>query len=239
MYADSMEDPDRTESFESFRMSFSYGTRNDLNFKFFKSMSDDDCASFLQDLLDRLGDAYDTGDVGPLIEAAYEAQVAAYAPPDGGPAPKFAFDDGPFTEVATPIDSARIGLLATSGHFVAGDDPEPFGEQNMSQGDAVRRIDESLTSTPFLSEIPSDTPTGDLRVRHGGYDIRSALRDPNVTLPIDRLREADADGRVGSLAPTFYSYPGATSHGRLRREIPGWLERIQAQDVDLMLLVPV
>ena len=234
-----MEDPDRTESFESFRKSFSYGTRNDLNFKFFKSMSDDDAASFLQGLLDRLGDAFDTGDVGPLIEAAYEAQVAAYAPRDGGPAPKFAFDDGPFTEVPIPIDSARVGLLTTSGHFVAGDDPEPFGEQNMSQDDAVRRIAESLTSAPFLSEIPSDTPTGDLRVRHGGYDIRSALRDPNVTLPIDRLRKADADGRVGSLAAIFYSYPGATSHGRLRGAIPGWLERIQAQVVDLMLLVPV
>ena len=234
-----MEDPDCTESFESFRKSFSYGTRNDLNFKFFKSMSDDDAASFLQGLLDRLGDAFDTGDVGPLIEAAYEAQVAAYAPRDGGPAPKFAFDDGPFTEVAIPIDNARVGLLTTSGHFVAGDDPEPFGEQNMSQDDAVRRIAESLTSAPFLSEIPSDTPTGDLRVRHGGYDIRSALRDPNVTLPIDRLRKADADGRVGSLAAIFYSYPGATSHGRLRGAIPGWLERIQAQVVDLMLLVPV
>ena len=234
-----MVEPDHTESFASFRKSFSYGTRNDLNFKFFKSMSDDDAASFLQELLDRLGDAYDTGDIEPLIEAAYEAQVAAYAPPAGGPPPKFAYEDGPFTEVAIPIESARVGLLTTSGHFVARDDPEPFGEHNMSQDDAVRRIAESMKSTPVLSEIPSDIPTGDLRVRHGGYDIRSALRDPNVTLPIDRLREADADGRVGSLAPTFYSYPGATSHGRLRSELPGWLERIRAQDVDLMLLVPV
>jgi len=234
-----MAEPDRTESFGSFRKSFSYGTRNDLNFKFFKSMSDDDAASFLQDLLDRLGDAYDTGDVGPLIEAAYEAQLVGYTPTTGGPVPKFAYEDGPFTEVAIPVGRARVGLLTTSGHFVAGDDPEPFGEQNMSQDDAVRRIAESLTSTPFLSEIPSNTPTGDLHVRHGGYDIRSALRDPNVTLPIDRMREADADGRVGSLAPTFYSYPGATSHGRLRGELPGWLERIHAQDIDLMLLVPV
>jgi hypothetical protein len=234
-----MPEPDHTESFESFRKSFSYGTRNDLNFKFFGSMSDDDAASFLQELLDLLGDAYDTGDVGPLIEAAYEAQVAGYTPPTGGPPPKFAFENGPFTEVTLPVENARVGLLTTSGHFIVGDDPEPFGEEKMSQDDAVRRITESLASTPILSEIPSDIPTGDLHVRHGGYDIRSALNDPNVTLPIDRLREAVDDGRVGSLAPTFYSYPGATSHGRLRRELPDWLERIRAQDVDLMLHVPV
>ena len=234
-----MPDPDNRESFASFRLSFSYGERNDLNFKFFKATSDDDAASFLQELLHRLGDAYDTGDAGPLIEAAYEAQVAGYLPPPGGPAPKFAYEDGPFTPVATAVENATVGLLTTSGHFVAGDDPWPLGEQTMTQNDAVNRIGEFLSSMPSLSEIPCDTPIRDLRVRHGGYDIRSALRDPNVTFPIDRLREAVDEGRAGSLASTFYSYPGATSHGRMRQVLPGWMERIHADDVDVMLLVPV
>ena len=220
-------------------MSFSYGARSDLNFKFFKITPDDDAATFLQELLHRLGDAYDTGDVIPLIEAAYEAQVAGYAPPPGGPAPKFSFDDGPFTPMTTAVGNAAVGLLTTSGHYVVGDDPQPLGEHAMTQRDAEQRIGEFLSTTPALSEIPSDTDTRDLRVRHGGYDIRSAVRDANVTFPIDRLREAVDDEKVGSLAPTFYSFPGATSHGRLRQEMPGWLERIQADNVDVMLLVPV
>jgi hypothetical protein len=239
MYAGLMSDPNHAESLESFRESFSYGTRNDLNFKFFKAMADDEAASFLQDLLDRLGDAYDTGDAGPLIEAAYEAQVAGYLPPPGAPLPKFALDDGPFTPVATAIETARVGLLSTSGHYVDGDDPLPLGEGTLTQDDAVSRIGELMTSAPTLSDIPSDTATGDLCVRHGGYDIRSAQKDPNVTFPIDRLREANEDGRVGSLAPTFFSFPGATSHGKLRGELPGWIERIHAGDPDVMLLVPV
>lgn len=234
-----MPDQDQPESLESFRQSFSYGTRNDLNFKFFKTASDDDAAAFLQELLHRLGDAYDTGDAGPLIEAAYEAQVAGYLPHPDAPTPKFAYDDGPFTPVTTAVENATVGLLTTSGHFVAGDDPQPFGEQAMTQGDAVKRIGEAMSSAPTLSDINSDTPTGELAVRHGGYDIRSALHDPNVTFPIDRLREADTDGRVGSLAPTFFSFQGATSHGRLRGELPGWIERIHAQKIDVMLLVPV
>jgi hypothetical protein len=234
-----MPDPDHAESLEAFRLSFSYGKRNDLNFKFLRTTSDDDAASFLQELLHRLGDAYDTGDVAPLIEAAYEAQVSGYLPPPDARAPKFAFADGPFTPMSTSVVNARIGMLTTSGHFVVGDDPNPFGEEAMTQDDAVQRIGEFLGTAPTLSEIPSDTPSGDLRVRHGGYDIRSAVRDPNVTFPIDTLREARDDGRVGSLAPTFFSFPGATSHGRMRGELDGWIQRIHNEEVDAMLLVPV
>jgi len=234
-----MSDPEHPESLEAFRLSFSYGKRNDLNFKFFKSTSDDDAASFLQELVHLLGDAYDTGDVAPLVEAAYEAQVSGYLPPPDAPAPKFAFNDGPFTPVTMAVGNARVGMLTTSGHFIVGDDPQPFGEQDMTQEHAARRIGEFLGAAPTLSEIALDTPTADLRVRHGGYDIRSAVRDPNVTFPIDRLREADKDGRIGSLASTFFSFPGATSHGRLRQKLPQWIERIHEENVDVMLLVPV
>ncbi len=234
-----MADNTAPESLEAFRNSFSYGTRSDLNFKFLKMMSDEDAAAFLQTLLHQLGDAYDTGDVGPLIEAAYEAQIAGYLPSPDAPPPKFSFDEGPFTPVTTAPANAKVGMLTTSGHFVVGDDPEPFGETEMTQREATERIGEFLTATPSLSEIPSDTPTSDLRVRHGGYDIRSAVRDPNVTFPIDRLREARDDGRIGGLASTFFSFTGATSRGRLRGELPGWIERIHAEGVDVVLLVPV
>jgi len=234
-----MSDSEQHESFESFRKSFVYGDRNDLNFKFFNTLSDDETATFIQTLLDRLGDAYDSGDVQPLIDAAYEAQVAGYTPdPDAQP-PKYLYETGPFTPLERPLPDSRIGLLTTSGTFVAGDDPMPFGVRNMTQEEAVGRIGEFLRDTPVLSEIPSDTPTTELRVRHGGYDISSALADPNVTFPIDRFREARDEGRVGELAQTFFSFSGATAQGRLRRELPGWVERIHEEDIDVMLLVPV
>lgn len=234
-----MHEPQEPESFEQFRRSFSYGDRNDLNFKFFRGASDDDVAAFLQDLLHKLGDAYDTGDVLPLIHAAYEAQVAGYAPDPDAPLPPFANDDGPFTPTEMSVANATLGMVTTSGHFVAGDDPKPFGESGLTQQGAVDRIGEFLKDTPVLSEIPSDTPASNLRVRHGGYDIRSAVRDPNVAFPIDRLREAQERGEIGSLASTFFSFPGATAQGRLRKELPGWVERIHEEDIDVMLLVPV
>lgn len=229
----------QSESLEAFRRSFSYGTRNDLNFKFFKGLSDDEVASFLQTLLDELGSAYDTGDIQPLIDAAYTAQVAGYAPVPDGPPPMYEYGSGPFTPFDLSVTEARIGLLTTSGHFLRDDDPQPFGEPAMTQEQAVARISEFIRSAPVLSEIPSSSPTSDLRVRHGGYDIRSAERDPNVTFPIERLREALAEGRVGELADIFYSFPGATAQGRLRTVVPEWVERLHNQEIDLMLLVPV
>ncbi len=234
-----MDTTETQESFESFRRSFSYGTRNDLNFKFLKSVPDEEAAQFFQDLLHLLGDAYDSGDVAPLIERAYEAQVAGYSPSPSDPPSKFLYDDGPFAAAETAVANARLGLLTTSGHFVKGDDPEPFGEPDLTQGEAVARIGDFLKDHPTLSEIPSQSHGGDLRVRHGGYDIRAALKDPNVTFPIDRLNESVSTGRVRELAPTFYSFPGATAQGRLRRELPTWIDRIKSEQVDHMLLVPV
>jgi D-proline reductase (dithiol) PrdB len=224
------------ETFDEFRRSFSYGSRNNLNFKFMKSMSDADAADFLATVLLQLGDAYDTGDVTSMIDTAIEAQIAGYAPKQADMPPMFEFDNGPFTPASTPISEATIGLLTTSGHFLEDDDPEPEG---MTQADAVDRISESLRETPILSEIPRTSDADSITVRHGGYDITSAEIDPNVSFPIDRLSELEQDGAIGELTSTYFSFPGATSQGRLKRELGGWIDRIKEENLDYMLLVPV
>ncbi len=230
-----MKDP-TGESLGDFLRSLSYGSRNDLSFKFLRHLPDDAAAEFLRALLALLGDAYDTGDVTPLIRLAYEAQIEAYAPKSGA---GWAYETAPFTPLRKPIAQSRVLLITSSGHFVDGDDPEPFGVVGMTQDEAAARIDDFLREAPTLSVIPRDTAPGDLRVRHGGYDIRSAQRDPNVTLPRDQLLEAEAAGRIGGLAADLLSFPGATAQGRLLKVLPQWLERIRGADVDLALLVPV
>lgn len=225
-----------SESFADFRRSFSYGSRNDLSFKFLKHMSDAATAELLRALLDELGNAYDTGDVAPLIDLAYDAQVAAYAREDMS---RWTYDDGPFTPLSKPLSESRVLLLTSSGHFAAGSDPEPFGVSDMTQEEAVARIGDFLREAPVLSAIPRDIHPDGLRVRHGGYDVRSVRRDPNVALPRDRLVEAEETGRIGELAPELLSFPGATAQGRLEQALPGWVDRIRGADVDLALLVPV
>ena len=224
------------ESLAAFLRSFSYGSRNDLSFKFLKHLPVDAAAELLRALLEELGDAYDTGDLAPLIRLAYEAQVDAYSREDTS---RWTYDAGPFTPLQKTLSGSRLALITSSGHSVEGDDPEPFGVPHMTQAEAVARIGDFLREAPVLSVVPRDTDPGALRVRHGGYDIRSVQRDPNVAFPRDLLVAAEAAGRIGALAPEILSFPGATAQGRLRQVLPGWVDRVRGADVDLALLVPV
>jgi hypothetical protein len=38
----------------------------------------------------------------------------------------------------------------------------------------------------------------------------------------------------------MYSFSGATSQGRLRKQaLPGWIDRVKGDGIDVLLLVPV
>ena len=149
------------------------------------------------------------------------------------------FDDGPFASFDLSIPDAKIGLVTTTGHFVEGDDPAPLGFQGMSQQDAMDNISQLLREAPVLSEIPAETPKDKLRIRHGGFDITSAQIDPNVCFPIDTLASLVEGGTIASTSSTYYSFPGATSQGRLRKVIDEWVATILDEPVDAVLLVPV
>lgn len=224
------------ESFVDFKNSFNDGSRTDLNFKFLKGLPADEAASFFQGLLWKLGDMLDDGDASRLIAHVKEWQARNYS----GAVPRWSYDDGPFTPLSKPVSEARLALLTSSGHFVDGQDPRPFGVENMSQEEAVQRIVSFLRTAPELSEIPLDTPPERLRVRHPGYDIRGSQADPNVSFPLYQLLSLAEDGVIGGLVDPAYSFVGAAAQTPLLREQgPQWVQRIQRQGADGAILVPV
>jgi hypothetical protein len=229
------------ETFEHFRKSFAYGSRTDLAFKFLKELGDEAAADFLQALLSVVGQASDDGDVGPLIDHVNAWQARAYAPRDGtAHGGTWVYDDGPFTPLGKSISDARVALFTSSGHSVEGQDPEPFGVKHMTQEEAIPRILEFLRSQPQLSVIPADTPNDRLRVRHPGYDIRGAQADPNVSFPLERLRELARERAVGELAAEAYSFVGAAAQARIIAESgPQWATLLKAHGVEAVVLVPV
>lgn len=228
-----------SETFEEFRRSFSYGSRSNLDFKFLKSLPDDEAAEFFRRLLDELGDSYDHGDIHRLIQLAIDWQIRGYGLQEGVDR-RWVYEDGPFTEPAKPLSESRVALFTSSGHFAAGDDPRPFGVEDMTQQEAEDRIGDFVRAEPTLSRIPVDTVHQDLRVRHGGYDISSAAADPGVTFPVTVLRELEAEGMIGELHKDAFSFPGATSQMRIIKESgPEWAGMLSDEEVDLVLLVPV
>ena len=198
-------------------------------------MTDADAAQFFQDLLWKLRDAFNDGRFDHLLEHVNEWQVRAYSG-EG----KWAYAEGPFSPRQHDLSDSRLVLITSSGHFVEGDDPEPFGVKNMSQAEAEVRIKDFIRAEPELSSIRVDTPVANLKVRHGGYDTRGAQVDPGVAFPIEILRELEAEGRIGELALNAYAFVGAGSQRRLLKDAgPQWAKMIQEQQIDAALLVPV
>lgn len=217
-------------SFESFRKSFYYGEHSDMQAKFLAAMSDEQAADAVAEVLARLGDAFDTGDLGPVRDAVYAAQVQAYRQDDSA-----TVADAPFTPLDGALTDHRLALVSAGGVFRTDDDP--MGPDGPTQQESLGLIKEFLRSAPTLSAIPTDTPDEALTARHPGYDARTAQRDPGTVLPLAVLRELQSEGQV-RLADTHYSFTGATSQVRLREQAaPQWVERLRSEGVDACLLV--
>lgn len=219
-------------TFEDFRRSFYYGARADMQFKYLASMTDTDAADAIARILRLVGEALDTGDWQRVQQAAFEAQVAGYR---SATPVEPEFDWAPFQPLRAPLEQVPLALISAGGVFRRDDDPA--GPHGPTQQEVVGEIKEYLRGTPTLTEIPNGTPVTELSARHPGYDATSAQRDPNTVFPLDVLRELAQEERV-QLAPTHFSFVGATSHVRLREHIAGdWAQRLLEARVGAALLV--
>jgi hypothetical protein len=206
-----------------------------MNFKFLKNLSNEDAGEFFKQLLQKLGESFDDGQLDCLHQFLIEWQMRGYAARGS-----YAYDDAPFTPLQKSIAQSRLLLLTSSGHFADGHDPEPFGIKNMTQQHAEDLIHDFLKAEPTLSAIPIDTPRSHLRVRHGGYDIHGAQTDPNIVFPLERLRELQKEGMIGALVEDAYSFIGATAQTRLLKHSgPEWVRLFKQKQVDAALLVRI
>lgn len=120
------------------------------------------------------------------------------------------------------LSQRRVAIVSSAGLVVRGGDP-------FRGRDADYRI------------IPADTRPGELLLSHisVNFDRTGFQEDWNVVFPIDRLRELAAEGAIGSVAKTHYSFMGATDPVQMEpyaRELSG---RLKQDAVDAVILSPV
>ena len=129
----------------------------------------------------------------------------------------------PFTRPKKPLSESRLAIVTSAGLHLREDRP-------FTAGDPTYRV------------IPSDTPATSLVQSHTsiGFDRTGVLEDINVVFPIDRLREMVASGRVGQLAPHFYSFMGAQrdTSAIKNRTAPEVADLLLDMEVDVVLLTP-
>ncbi|MDG2113573.1 MAG: glycine/sarcosine/betaine reductase selenoprotein B family protein, partial [Actinomycetota bacterium] len=90
--------------------------------------------------------------------------------------------------------------------------------------------------------LPGDVEFSEVVLSHisANFDRSAFQRDPNISFPLDRLREMAVDGEIGGVANWHYSFMGAMPNPSMFEETGTEVGRLLAADgVDVVLLVPV
>lgn len=136
------------------------------------------------------------------------------------PVPPFAFE--PFV-AGPPVNQRRVAIVTTAGLHQR--DQARFGF-----GDPSYRV------------IPGDFEGAELIMSQGStnFDRTGFVQDVNTVFPVDRLRELQAQGAVGSIAKFHYSVSAAFSDPfdfePTARELA---ELLKNDRVDAAVLIPV
>jgi len=130
-----------------------------------------------------------------------------------------------------------------AGPWVA---PKPLHESTVaivSTAGMHRRTDAPFTPGALDYRIvPGDASFDDMVLSHisTNFDRSAFQQDPNISFPLDRLREMAADGEIGAVSNWHYSFMGAMPNPALFEDTGTEVGRLLAADgVDVALLVPV
>jgi D-proline reductase (dithiol) PrdB len=89
--------------------------------------------------------------------------------------------------------------------------------------------------------IPATTRPADLLCSHISinFDRTGFQEDWNVVFPLDRLNELAAEGRIGSVGATHYSFMGAADPLEMEAAAREVADRLREDGVDAVILPPV
>ncbi len=133
------------------------------------------------------------------------------------------YNDVPFASLGKSLPECRIGVVTTAG--------KPEAEvklDSLGLGLSVRE----------LYTLPSKPPPTTLYTKDLAWDKEAThTEDIDSFLPLNRLWEYAADGRIGSISPRLYGVPTDYSQSRTsRRYAPQILEWCREDSVDAVLL---
>lgn len=134
-------------------------------------------------------------------------------------------DDAPLTPLKKPLRACRVTILTSGG----------ISTCTAPAWNPVARNDHRLDA------IPAKIDSNDFQIHDAYYDHADADRDINCQFPIDRLRELERNGEIGSLAPRFWSGFMGRIYDRSRvteESAPAFTDALGEDEVDLLIAVP-
>ncbi|MFH1983996.1 MAG: glycine/sarcosine/betaine reductase selenoprotein B family protein [Pseudomonadota bacterium] len=136
----------------------------------------------------------------------------------------------PFTPLEKPLSETTVSLVTSAGISLKTD--APF--------DMEREKREPTYGDPTWRAIPRGTTGKDVAVNHLHINTSYIAEDINVMLPLTRMAELEADGVIGALAPTSYSFYGFQWEGEafIEQAIAPMTEQMTKEGVGAVFLTP-
>lgn len=137
----------------------------------------------------------------------------------------------PWTPLKKALRDTTFSVLTSAGISMKSD--PPF--------DMEREKREPTWGDPTHREISREATAADIEVNHLHIKTDYIKEDINVVLPLTRFAEFEAEGIIGKLAPTNYSYYGFQLNPNvlLEETMPRVIAKMHEEGVDAVLLTPV
>jgi D-proline reductase (dithiol) PrdB len=136
-------------------------------------------------------------------------------------------DPVPWAQPSKPLSESRIGLVISACMVMHGQ--PPFDAEKPDNDPTMRVIPSGIDPRVLENTYPGQ-----------GFDHTGLEADPNLLVPLDRLREMAAAGEIGELAPRVVSICGHLPKPRvLIEETAPQIANVFIEDAaDAVLLVP-
>ncbi|MCA9981014.1 MAG: hypothetical protein KDD89_09275 [Anaerolineales bacterium] len=138
----------------------------------------------------------------------------------------------PWTPLGKPLRDCKIALISTAAIALKTD--TPFDQQG--------ERDNPWWGDPTFRRLPASATAENATVYHLHINTDFAHENLNTVLPLASLHELAAQGFVGQVAETHYSFMGYILEPEkelLSETTPAIIAGLQAEQVDGVVLVPV
>jgi hypothetical protein len=134
----------------------------------------------------------------------------------------------PFQPLRKPLADSRVAIITTAA---------PYDPTKGDQGPGAAYNGAAKFYTVYAGDVNAPH---DLRISHIAYDrTHTSAKDHRTWFPLAQMKRAQAEGRIGTLAPHYFGAPTNRSHRvTVETDAPDILARCRADAVDAAILVP-
>ena len=132
------------------------------------------------------------------------------------------------TPLHKALNQCRVALITTAGLYLR--EQQPYNDRIIGGDCSYREIPNTI-----------ETQTLELGHRSKAFDASGTENDINLVFPLDRFRELENAGKIGSLNDRHFSFMGSITKPKplIEKTAPEVGDMLKDDDIDVAFLTPV